>query len=60
VRDRGFIIYICKAQLAERHMQIANMGELSDATIDSFLTVVTAVVEAARREAPPRAAAAQS
>ena len=52
VRDRGFIIYKCKADLADRHMQIANMGELSDATIDSFLTVVTAVVEAARREAP--------
>ena len=51
VRERGFIIYKCKAQLAERHMQIANMGELSDATIDSFLTVVTDVVEGARRQA---------
>jgi 2-aminoethylphosphonate-pyruvate transaminase len=59
VRDRGFIIYKCKAALADRHMQIANMGELSDATIDSFLTVVTEVVEAARREAPAPTAAAR-
>lgn len=59
VRERGFIIYKCKADLAERHIQIANMGELSDATIDGFLTVVTAVVEAARREAPPAIAAAR-
>ena len=59
VRERGFIIYKCKAHLAERHMQIANMGELADATIDSFLTVVTDVVETARREAPGRAASAR-
>jgi 2-aminoethylphosphonate-pyruvate transaminase len=51
VRDRGFIIYKCKAHLAERHIQIANMGELPDATVDSFLTVVTDVVEGARRAA---------
>jgi 2-aminoethylphosphonate-pyruvate transaminase len=53
VRERGFIIYKCKAALAARHIQVANMGELPDATIDSFLAVVTAVVEAARREAAP-------
>ncbi|HEX4511524.1 MAG TPA: aminotransferase class V-fold PLP-dependent enzyme [Burkholderiaceae bacterium] len=60
VRDRGFIIYKCKASLAERHMQIANMGELSDATIDSFLTVVTDVVESARRQSPGAVTAANS
>ncbi|HEY4184329.1 MAG TPA: aminotransferase class V-fold PLP-dependent enzyme [Polyangia bacterium] len=56
VRERGFIIYKCKAQLAARHIQVANMGELPDATIDSFLTVVTSVVETARREAAPTTA----
>ena len=49
VRDRGFIIYKCKAALAARHIQIANMGELPDATIDGFLAAVTAVVDEARR-----------
>lgn len=55
VRERGFIIYKCKADLAARHIQVANMGELPDTTIDSFLTVVTTVVDAARREATPGA-----
>ncbi|MBC8132539.1 MAG: hypothetical protein H7X95_06125, partial [Deltaproteobacteria bacterium] len=49
LKERGFIIYRCKADLAARHVQIANMGELPDATIDGFLTAVTAVVETARR-----------
>lgn len=49
LKDRGFVIYKCKAELAARHIQIANMGELPDATIDGFLSAVTAVVETARR-----------
>jgi 2-aminoethylphosphonate-pyruvate transaminase len=49
IRERGFIIYKCKAALAARHVQVANMGELSDATIDGFLAAVTAVVTEARR-----------
>jgi len=53
VRERGFIIYKCKAALAARHIQVANMGELPDATIDSFLAAVTAVVETARAKAGP-------
>ena len=52
VSARGFVIYKCKGALAARHIQVANMGELPDATIDGFLTVVTEVVEAARRQAP--------
>ena len=51
LKERGFIIYKCKADLAGRYVQIANMGELPDATIDSFLTAVSAVVQAARRRA---------
>jgi aspartate aminotransferase-like enzyme len=49
MKERGFVIYKCKAELAARHIQIANMGELPDATIDGFLSVVRAVVETARR-----------
>ena len=37
MKERGFIIYHCKGALRERYVQIANMGELSDATIDAFL-----------------------
>jgi 2-aminoethylphosphonate-pyruvate transaminase len=55
MKARGFIIYRAKGDLAERHVQIANMGELSDATIDAFLTAATDVVAAARRAAGPAA-----
>jgi 2-aminoethylphosphonate-pyruvate transaminase len=48
LKSRGFVIYKCKGDLAARYVQIANMGELPDATIDAFLAAVTAVVEAAR------------
>ncbi|MES1157711.1 MAG: aminotransferase class V-fold PLP-dependent enzyme [Haliangium ochraceum] len=53
LKDRGFVIYKCKGDLAARYVQIANMGELPDATIDGFLAAVTAVVEAARRRGEP-------
>jgi 2-aminoethylphosphonate-pyruvate transaminase len=51
LRRRGFIIYRCKGALAARHVQVANMGELPDAIIDSFLASVTEVVEASRAAA---------
>jgi 2-aminoethylphosphonate-pyruvate transaminase len=57
LKERGFVIYKCKAELAARHVQIANMGELPDATIDGFLTAVTAVVETARRRSETPTAA---
>ena len=50
MKARGFIIYRAKGELAERYVQIANMGELSDATIDAFLAAVTEVVGAPRRD----------
>src|SRR6185312_15835470 len=49
MKARGFIIYRAKGELAERHVQVANMGELPDATIDAFLAAVTAVVSESRR-----------
>jgi len=40
VRERGIIVYGCKGVLADRYLQIANMGELDDDTIDHFLVVL--------------------
>jgi 2-aminoethylphosphonate-pyruvate transaminase len=50
LKERGFVIYKAKGALAAEHVQIANMGELADATIDAFLQAVNEVVEQARGE----------
>lgn len=57
-KARGFIIYRAKGELAERYIQIANMGELSDGTIDVFLAAIADVVRTARRADAPAARAA--
>jgi 2-aminoethylphosphonate-pyruvate transaminase len=49
LKQRGFVIYGCKGQLAARHVQVANMGEIPDATLDAFLAAVSEVVAVARR-----------
>ncbi|HTA18982.1 MAG TPA: aminotransferase class V-fold PLP-dependent enzyme, partial [Polyangia bacterium] len=55
MKDRGFIIYRAKGELGARHVQVANMGELSDSTIDGFLAAMTDVVSVARAaQAPAR------
>ena len=56
LKQRGFVIYGCKGQLAARHVQVANMGEIPDTTLDAFLAAVTEVVAAARPVTAPRAA----
>ena len=48
LKERGFIAYMCKGSLTEQYMQVANMGELSDADLEGFLVAVTDIVEAAR------------
>ena len=48
LKERGFIIYRCKGALGAHYVQISNMGELPDATIDAFLGAVADVVAAAR------------
>jgi len=48
LKARGFIIYKCKGDLAARHVQVANMGELPDATLDAFLATVADITQAAR------------
>jgi 2-aminoethylphosphonate-pyruvate transaminase len=54
LKDRGFIIYRCKGALGEHHIQIANMGELPDATIDAFLGAMAEEVGLARAAAPAK------
>ncbi len=51
MRDRGFIIYGCKGILADRFLQIANMGDLEEAQIDRFLTVLAEVIAGCERVA---------
>ena len=52
MKQRGFIIYRAKGELAARHIQVSNMGELPDATIDAFLAAVTDVVRGALTKTP--------
>ena len=54
MKDRGFIIYRCKGALGAHHIQIANMGELPDATIDAFLGAMAEEVALARGAAPAK------
>ena len=60
LKSRGFIIYRAKGDLAERHIQVSNMGELPDATIDAFLAAVTDVVRGARARTPAARSALKS
>ena len=50
VKERGIIVYGCKGILADRYLQIANMGHLGDDDIDHFLSVLAE--EIARLRAP--------
>jgi 2-aminoethylphosphonate-pyruvate transaminase len=45
LKQRGFVIYKAKGLLQEEHVQVANMGELTDGTIDAFLQAITDIVE---------------
>jgi 2-aminoethylphosphonate-pyruvate transaminase len=60
MKQRGFIIYRAKGDLAARYVQIANMGELADATIDAFLAALTATVGEVRRAVVPARPALKS
>ncbi len=55
VKARGIIVYGCKGILAERYMQIANMGNLGDDSIALFLSVLAEEIARLRAPAaPPR------
>ncbi len=56
LKARGYIIYGCKEVLAEKFLQVANMGELDEVAIDQFLATLGEVIAELRqrtRLAPP-------
>ncbi|HXJ19759.1 MAG TPA: aminotransferase class V-fold PLP-dependent enzyme, partial [Polyangia bacterium] len=58
MKARGFIVYRAKGELAERYIQVANMGELPELVIDGFLAAVSEVARNGRSagEGPQRRA----
>ena len=44
LRSRGFIVYGCKDVLADRFLQVANMGDLDNDIIDTFLATAREVI----------------
>ncbi|HET6610335.1 MAG TPA: alanine--glyoxylate aminotransferase family protein [Kofleriaceae bacterium] len=53
LKGRGFIIYGCKEVLADKFLQVANMGDLDDATLDLFLEhCAEAIADIRLRHAP--------
>ncbi len=52
VKERGIIIYGCKGILADRYVQIANMGDLGEDDITRFLEVMAEELARLRPAAP--------
>src|SRR6185503_4382666 len=44
LKARGYIVYACKDVLADRFMQVANMGDLPIQQIDAFLATTAEVI----------------
>ncbi len=44
MKRRGYLIYNSKEHLKNKYFQVANMGDLSDETIESFLTALEMVL----------------
>lgn len=44
LKARGYLVYACKDVLADRFLQIANMGDLSDRIIEEFLETTRDVI----------------
>jgi 2-aminoethylphosphonate-pyruvate transaminase len=51
LKRRGFILYACKDVLADRFMQVANMGDLPADAIDALLAAMAEVIAELRDEA---------
>src|SRR5690606_33663102 len=50
LKARGYIIYACKDVLADRFLQVANMGDLEESAIDDFLHELRQVIGNVRRQ----------
>ncbi len=44
LKDRGFIVYECKDELAGRYFQVANMGAIEEAHVDEFLLALDSCI----------------
>jgi len=56
LKERGYIVYESKDQLAGKTFQVANMGALEEIHVDSFLSALGQVLDLLRRERVPAAA----
>lgn len=56
LKKRGYIVYACKEVLADRFLQVANMGDMSTEAIEEFLAATREVIEELRasRKAPAK------
>lgn len=52
MKRRGYLIYNSKEHLKDKFFQIANMGDLTDETIEAFLTALEMVLMAAKSRIP--------
>ncbi len=48
LKNKGYIVYGCKEVLADRFLQVANMGDLDEPTIDRFLAATREVIDEVR------------
>jgi len=60
LKERGYIVYESKDQLAGKTFQVANMGALEEVHVDSFLAALGQVLEQAHAEREPAKAAGGS
>ncbi len=49
LKERGFIVYECKDELAGRYFQVANMGALEEVHIDEFIAALDECLTRTRR-----------
>lgn len=52
LKERGYIVYGCKDVLADKFLQVANMGDLDEAMLDEFLVTAREVIAELRAQAP--------
>lgn len=57
LKERGYIVYESKDQLAGKTFQVANMGALEEVHVDSFLSALGQVLDELRREHQPASVA---
>ncbi|MDX2087579.1 MAG: alanine--glyoxylate aminotransferase family protein [Kofleriaceae bacterium] len=57
VKARGILLYGCKGILADRYLQIANMGDLADGTLERVLAVLGEEIARLRGDAAPTVSA---